>query len=90
MIIEMLVCLLLYRMIANRGSDGIATGSVFTIRDWKVELSQQLPERNRVVVGQCAAVTTATNGRVVLKIRYDSVLILNHKVPDATNPSILD
>ena len=34
--------------------------------------------------------TTATNDHVVLKIRYDSVPILNHKSPDATNPSILD
>lgn len=58
-------------------------GSTFTVRGRNVQLSKQLSERNRDALGQCVAVVigkdTATNDQVVLKIRYESVLILYHK-----------
>ena len=62
--------------------------SIFTIKGRNVQLSKQLTERNRDALGQCVAVImgndSATNDQVVLKIRYESVPILNHKSPDST------
>ena len=70
------------------------TGSTFIVGDRTVQLSIQLSERNHNALGQCVAVVLgneiATNELVVLKIRYESVPILNCRNSNSTNPSVLD